>query len=645
MMAWFSSLFSPFIAPWAFALLALGPVIVLFYLLKLKRRPVKVPSTLLWRRSVQDLVANAPFQKLRNNILLWLQLLILLLLVIALTRPIFKLSGLKGETVILLLDQSASMQAKDQSGVTRFEKAKKLALEAVDGMSAGSMMGALGRRDEMMVIGFSNNTVPLQPMTSDKALLRAAIQGAEPTDTETDMSDAGYILQERTMRRVENGLQPDPDARVILISDGGLGPTVSSLADILNLDYSVVGDSSDNVGITGIDVRESFGGDFEYQLFTTLYNASDEAKTLMVELDVEGEVLDLKSVQVPARGAQPVIFTIGESVTGLATVKLNDNVDSFALDDLARANISPPTELKTILVTRGNSFLQGVLSTDPRVNLNIVRPGSFTPTGDADITIFDNNTTTGELPPGNFLFINALPPEDIGFRSEGERVQRPEIIDWNRVHPITRYANFQRVLIQDAMKLESPKGSVALIEAAETDLVSLYEQETRRVLVIGFDVKASYWPVDVSFPIFFSNLIDYWSRTGRGMSKAAYATGESVPIVPPREAKSAVVTTPAGTKINYNLEGQSTIYLTDTAKAGVYTVAFDKGLQRQIPVNVLSALESDIKPVNELSFGGRKISGSKDSVKTRQEVWPWLVLAALLVLMVEWMVYCRRTFM
>ncbi|MEO8377496.1 MAG: BatA domain-containing protein, partial [Candidatus Sumerlaeota bacterium] len=114
MIAWFQSLFAPFIAPWAFALLALAPVIVIMYLLKLKRRPVKVPSTLLWRKSVQDLVANAPFQKLRNNLLLWLQLLILLLLVIALTRPIFKLTGLKGETVILLLDQSASMQAKDE---------------------------------------------------------------------------------------------------------------------------------------------------------------------------------------------------------------------------------------------------------------------------------------------------------------------------------------------------------------------------------------------------------------------------------------------------------------------------------------------------------------------------------------------------
>ncbi|MCC6546115.1 BatA and WFA domain-containing protein [Candidatus Sumerlaeota bacterium] len=644
-MAWLTSLFSPFIAPWAFALLALGPLIVVFYLLKLKRRPVKVPSTLLWRRSVQDLVANAPFQKLRNNLLLWLQLLILLLLVVALTRPIFKLSGLKGETVILLLDQSASMQAKDEDGQERFEKAKKLALDAVEGLSAGSVMGALGKRDEMMVIGFSNSTLPLQPMTSDKASLRSAIQAAKPTDTETDLSDAGYILQERTMLRVEGAMQPNPDARVVMISDGGLGATASSLADVLNLDYSVVGDTDDNVGFTGIDVRESFGGNFEYQLFATLYNSSGEAKKVMVELGVGDEVLDLKSVEVPSRATQAVVFTLGEGVTGLATVKLNDNVDSFPLDDIARANISPPTELKTILVTRGNSFLQGVLSTDPRVSLSIVRPGDYSPRGDADITIFDGSTTTGELPPGNYLFINALPPESIGYSAGSARVERPEIIDWNRVHPITRYANFQRVLIQDALKLEPPKGAIALIEAAETDLVSLYEQETRRVVVIGFDLKSSYWPVDVSFPIFFSNLIDYWSRSGRGMSKAAYATGESVPIAPPREAKTATVTTPTGTKISYNLEGLSTFYLTDTANAGVYTVDFDKGLQRQVPVNLLSVLESDIKPVEELSIGGRKLSGAKDTVRTRQEIWPWLALAALAVLLVEWMIYCRRTFM
>jgi hypothetical protein len=642
-----TSFFSSFIIPGMLGLFALAPVIVLMYLLKLKRRPVKVPSTLLWRRSVQDLVANAPFQKLRNNLLLWLQLLILLLLVLALARPIFKLTGLGGETIIVLIDQSASMQTKEDDGETRFEKARKLALESVEDMSAGnSMLGALSKRDEMMVIGFGNTTLPLQPMTRDKAALRSAINAARPTDTETNLSDAGYILQERTMRRIEGAVEPNPNARVVLISDGGLGSTVSSLNDIVNLDYTSVGSTEDNIGFTGIDVRESFAGNFEYQLFSTLYNAAEEPKSVFVELDVNGEVLDLKKADLPARGGAPVVFTIGETVTGVATLRLSDHEDAFPLDDVARANIAPPTELKVLLVSRGNSFLQGAFEVDPRISISTIRPNEYTPRPDFDITIFDSCTTKAQLPAGNYLFVNAIPPEDVGYTAAEERVARPEIIDWNRVHPITRYANFQRVLIQDAYKLQPPKGAMSLLEATDTDLISLLESESRRFVVIGFDIKESYWPVDVSFPIFFSNLIDYWSRTGRGINKPAYATGETIPLVPPREAKTAVVTSPAGTKVNYNLEGQSTFYVTDTQVAGVYTVDFDKGgVQRQIPVNLMSGLESNIRVADELTVGGRKVTASKGEVRTRQEIWPWIALGALAILMLEWYLYCRRTFM
>ena len=64
-----------FLNPLAFWLLGLVPVIVLLYLLKLKRKPRVVSSTLLWFRAVQDLEANAPFQRLRKNLLLFLQLL------------------------------------------------------------------------------------------------------------------------------------------------------------------------------------------------------------------------------------------------------------------------------------------------------------------------------------------------------------------------------------------------------------------------------------------------------------------------------------------------------------------------------------------------------------------------------------------
>ena len=60
---------------WGWGLLALiPPAIIALYFLKLKRIPLEVPSTYLWRKSIEDLHVNSIWQRLRKNLLLYLQL-------------------------------------------------------------------------------------------------------------------------------------------------------------------------------------------------------------------------------------------------------------------------------------------------------------------------------------------------------------------------------------------------------------------------------------------------------------------------------------------------------------------------------------------------------------------------------------------
>src|SRR3954470_20552442 len=109
-----------FLAPLALALSAFAAPIILLYMLRLRRRDVEVSSTMLWQQLLRDREANAPWQRLRRNLLLLLQLLILAALIIALARPFITVPTVTTGRIAVLLDASASMTATDVQP-SRFE--------------------------------------------------------------------------------------------------------------------------------------------------------------------------------------------------------------------------------------------------------------------------------------------------------------------------------------------------------------------------------------------------------------------------------------------------------------------------------------------------------------------------------------------
>src|SRR5919106_5942119 len=95
---------------WQWGLLSLvPPAIIALYFLKLRRQPLEVPSTYLWTKVIEDMHVNSLWQRLRRNLLLFLQLLLVFLAILALLRPGWQGKSLEGQRFIFLVDRSASM--------------------------------------------------------------------------------------------------------------------------------------------------------------------------------------------------------------------------------------------------------------------------------------------------------------------------------------------------------------------------------------------------------------------------------------------------------------------------------------------------------------------------------------------------------
>ncbi|MGH2399578.1 MAG: vWA domain-containing protein, partial [bacterium] len=228
------------VALWGLLIL---PLIVLLYMLRTRRQDVPVTTLILWQRARRDLAAQRPARRLERSLLLLLQLLAAALIVLALAKPQLSLSGGQTPTAVII-DTSASMQATDEPP-SRFATAIRLAQEVVASAKGSIMIIDAGPRPQI-VLPFS-----------EPGAARAALDRMRPTDGPGRLDQA---LTVALGQRV-GGVRP----RVEVFTDRA-GDAMPGVV------YHVLGSSSQNVGVFGVNVERDAGGSV---LIIQVQNAGD----------------------------------------------------------------------------------------------------------------------------------------------------------------------------------------------------------------------------------------------------------------------------------------------------------------------------------------------------------------------------------
>jgi hypothetical protein len=615
-----------FLTPLALVAGLLALPILLMYMLRLRRREVSVSSTYLWQQVLRDREVNTPWQRLRRSLLLFLQLLILALLVLALARPFVTVPAVTSGQIALLLDASASMNATDSPEGTRFAEAQQRAHAIIDTLNAG---------DTMTIIRVADVPEVITGYTGDAALLHAAVNAAQPSSAPADWVGAFTLTAA--------GAAGAQTFNVVVISDGGVGEAAGYPPIPGDIEFIPVGQAGDNLAVSALAARALPGQ--PAQLFAEITNYSARETDAIFSLVVDGALFSAERYTIPARGKLPVVSSaLPEAYETLqASVTLPSDspfVDYLPLDDTAFA-VSPGASVRRVLLmTSGNRFIEQALRSLPNVraiqgNVELgLPPGSF------DVTVMDGWLPSGALPDGDLLIINP-PASSTLFTVTGETQAVGDIVV-ERGDPRMTFVDFDSVNLLRFKQITAPWAD-PLIRADGGPLLLAGESGGRQVAILTFDLRDSDLPLQIAFPILIASLLE-WYTPEDVIAEPSLAVGEPEPLRPPLDAESLRVTLPDGTVREVPLESDPVFG--DTGQPGLYTVEVTRqgGVVEtaRFAVNLFAQAESDIAPRASLTLGQTEITPGGEEELGQQEFWPWLALAALAILMIEWYAYHRR---
>lgn len=597
------------------------PVVVLLYLLKLKRTRMVIPSILLWQKSIEDLIANTPFQKLRANLFLILQILVVLLLTLGIARPVLLSHPLKKRNIVLLVDRSASMKTIEKNGHSRLESAKNQALQIISNLK---------KNDSLMLIAFDDSATVLQGFTNDKKLLNQRIDELTASDKTSRLTE--------TLSIISSLYNKNPQLEVVLFSDGRIDDLKDFKSPLPPINYVRIGESDFNIGFTEFSIRRNFESPLDFEIFALVKNFSDRKFNSVVELFVDDVSLDIKEVNLLPQETAPLIFNVSSETQKKVRLQL-DVEDALSIDNTLFGCLPAFHKTKILLITNGNYFLQQALRTNPQYDLTVLKPQESYDTALYDVLIFDN-----VAPPTSFqtnaIYFNCSPPDgSVTFTGE---YKDTFIIDSDTQHPIINYTKLENIVIGKCKTMEVSDDVKILAETDRSPVIVLKETESYKALVIGFDIYDTDFPLKASFPIFLNNAVRFISESYVDTEEVILTTRDAISVSATKPDSTCSIKTPNNKTYTLDFHDTLKTKFTNLDSIGFYELAFGDEPPKYYGVNLLSAQESNIKPSETIELGRQGIITAGRIQQANIEIWRHFIWFALFVLVIEWLLYWRK---
>ncbi len=580
---------------WPLAFLAAVPVIIILYLLKPKGKDYLISSNLLWQKLLKNEQSKTFFEKFVHSILMYLQILIIVLLIVALMSPFIRSEGQDGGRKILLIDTSASMQHMTDSGKTRLEDAVAAACDYVKAEE--------NTRFSIVTEDAPGTEILAVDMTDTDGLVRT-LNGIVCSDGGGSLLEAQGTLDALVGDDAENA------ADIIVYTDGAGAAEFEELRSSAGKELHVFGEASSNVAneYTVFTARE----DGTYDVMVSTVNYSDSKVTFDVSLYDEGDkLIALKQMQLAPSESASCLFeqadwkgqTLRSSIDGI--IYEGGAKESLLTDNVSEAVKSTKLQVNGLLVGEGNIFIEKAYLA---VTGESIARAETDAIDDYNVVIYDAGQAP-ETAGKNRLIFGAAGSETI---RELQNVVL-EVKDCGLTDGLSGFT----IGVNTAYCLALPEGAESFLEYNGKCVGYYREQDGVKEVVVGFDPRESDFPLRAEFPVFLSNVMVYLADTS-WLAGNVYYAGEQITLQPwAKPDENSFNACPA--------------------KAGLYQVGNEEHQEAYV-VRFRTDSESD----------GREIAdsvGSTENMKTqkmKQAVRNLFLLLALALLAVEWIVYVRQ---